>query len=502
MTRAQCDGMADISDTQNLYPGTGEILEDKYEIQQVLGTGAMGSVVRAFHLLRKAPVALKFMSPEIIGQRDVVERFLNEGVAASKIDSEHVVKVYDVSMLPSGVPYMVMEFLEGEDLSSLLRREGTPFLRDVPRAIHLTLQILRGLQVAHRANIIHRDMKPANCFVTGKEGDQDFIKIVDFGISKVRQDGDEGVALTHVGAALGTPLYMSLEQARSPKDVDARTDLYSTSVILYELLSGRPPFLPKSGTLSELFTMLAIEEPRPLTEMRDDLPIGLWEVLSQGLAKHADKRFQSASDMAEALAPFADERSDYIVSKMLRTTVTGVRSRMPPPMTMKSGSGGVATTAGSGTVMMGPAGSGPATIEAGPAAIGLVAAANTAQGTVRDAGSATILEEKRGTPLVYAIAVVAVGAVAAAAWALGQVTAPASPGPTEPVLQQQPSPAPQPPAPVKSAPAPEPSTVTSSTPTPSNRVAPSANVPPPAQPPPGNPVQPPVRPQLKDLQGD
>lgn len=497
--------MADISDTQNLYPGTGEILEDKYEIQQVLGTGAMGSVVRAYHLLRKAPVALKFMSPEIIGQRDVVERFLNEGVAASKIDSEHVVKVYDVSMLPSGVPYMVMEFLQGEDLSSLLHREGTPYLEDVPRAVHLTLQILRGLQVAHRANIIHRDMKPANCFVIGKEGDQDFIKIVDFGISKVRQDGDEGVALTHAGAALGTPLYMSLEQARSPKDVDARTDLYSTSVILYELLSGRPPFVPKSGTLSELFTMLAIEEPRPLSEIRGDLPNGLWEALSQGLAKHADKRFQTAGDMAEALAPFADERSDYIVSKMLRTTATGIRSRMPPPMTMKSGSGGVATTAGSGTVMMGPAGSGPAsgpvpgsgpaTVESGPL---LVAGASTAQGTVRDAGTTTILQEKRGTPLVYAIAVVAVGAVAAAAWALGQVTAPASPGPTDRVVQEQPVPAPVQPAPLAPTSAPS----TSSAPDPSNRVAPSANVPPPAKPPPVLPVQPPVKPKLKDLQGD
>lgn len=476
--------MAAMTDTQNLYPGEGEILEGKYEIQQVLGTGAMGSVVRAYHQLRKAPVALKFMSPEIMGQRDVVERFLNEGVAASKIDSEHVVKVYDVSKLPSGVPYMVMEFLQGEDLSGLLKREGRPYLRDVPRAIHITLQILRGLQVAHRAKIVHRDMKPANCFVTGKEGDDDFIKIVDFGISKVRQDGDEGVALTHAGAALGTPLYMSLEQARSPKDVDARTDVYSTAVILYELLGGTTPFVPKSGTLSELFTMLAIEDPKPLDEVRNDLPIGLWEVVKEGLEKDREKRFRSAAAFAEALVPFADERSDYVVSKMLRTTATGVRSRMPGPPTMKSG--------GTGTVMMGPppaatvdaTGAGlPATMEQGPHGAQHVVGANTAQGTVQDAGR-TIVEERRGgTPLAFAIAVVAVGALAVAAWALGQASAPSSTNTSpEGQLTAQPEPAPV------STPLPTASDVVEPEPSsaPSIPVEPSVTVPP-------NPV-PPIKP--------
>jgi serine/threonine-protein kinase len=397
-------------------------LEDKYEIQGVLGTGAMGSVVRAYHLLRKAPVALKFMSPEIIGQNDVIERFLNEGVAASKIDSEHVVKVYDVSKLPSGVPYMVMEFLEGQDLSALLAREGKPYLTEVARAVHLILQILRGLQVAHRAKIIHRDMKPANCFVIGKEDDPDFIKIVDFGISKLRQDDDdEGVALTHAGAALGTPLYMSLEQARSPRDVDARTDLYSTAVILYELLSGKPPFVPESGTLSELFTMLALEHPKPLTEVRDDLPEGLWEVVLQGLDKNPEKRFQTAGRMAEALVPFSDERSDYVVSKMLRSTATGVRSRIPPPMTTRSA--GVASTAGSGTVMMGPTPGGRVapTMDEAPAGM-LAVGASTTQGTTQNA----TVRPPGGTPFAFAVAVVAVGAVAVAGWMLGRAKTPES----------------------------------------------------------------------------
>jgi serine/threonine protein kinase len=403
-------------DTTTFYPQEGEILEDKYEIEQVIGTGAMGSVVRARHILRKVPVALKFMSPQIIGQRDVIDRFLNEGVAASKIDSEHVVKVLDVSKLKSGVPYMVMEFLEGEDLGRIMRRDAKPFMQDTARAVHFVLQMLRGLQAAHRVKIVHRDMKPANCFVIGKDGDADFIKIVDFGISKVRQEDNDGIELTHAGTALGTPLYMSLEQAKSPRDVDSRTDLYSVACILYELLGGATPFVPKSGTLSELFTMLAADRPRSLELVRDDLPPGLWQVVERGLEKDQEKRFQTAGAFAEALVPYSDERSDYIVSKMLRTTATGKRS-MPPPTTIPA-------PPVTGTLLMQTEPSNekaralPFTIDEGPSA----RVATTEQGTVREAGR-TILDERRGTLLVWAIAVVAVVAVAAAAWAVGNLTA-------------------------------------------------------------------------------
>jgi serine/threonine protein kinase len=288
--------MTEAADTQaDAYPRRGDILEEKYEIHEVLGAGAMGCVLKAQHLLRRVPVALKFVSPAILGNREIVERFLNEGVASSKIDSDHVVKVFDVSKLPSGVPYIVMELLEGEDLYRLLRREGKPYLEDVQRAVYFTLQILRGLQAAHRVNIVHRDMKPANCFVTSKDGEPDFIKIVDFGISKIRRDeGDAGLDLTSAQAALGTPLYMSLEQARSPKDVDARSDLYSVAVILYELLGGITPFVPQSGTLSELFTMIALEQPPPLSDLRPELPEALVRAVHKGLHKDRAARYQSA----------------------------------------------------------------------------------------------------------------------------------------------------------------------------------------------------------------
>ncbi len=417
----------DLEDTTvDAYPARGEIVEGKYEVQQILGTGAMGAVIKAHHLLRKVPVALKFVSPSILGQKDVIERFLNEGVASSKIDSEHVVKVFDVSKLPSGVPYLVMEYLEGEDLYRLMRREGRPFLPDLQRAIHFTLQILRGLQAAHRVGIVHRDMKPANCFIIRKEGEPDFIKIVDFGISKVRLEGE--LELTQANSALGTPLYMSLEQARSPKDVDARSDLYSVAVILYELLGGVTPFVPLSGTLMELFSMLAMEEPRAIEELRNDLPLGLGDILRKGLQKDPKRRYQTAEEFAEALAPFADQRSDHVVSLLLKTVNKTGRTRPPPALTPS------APPAGTGTLMMSsaPIGLTPTVrkdnLSSSPSSPAFLppaeTVANTAQGTVRETQNRTVLEERRGTPLVFAIAIVAVGAVAAAAWALGKVSTP------------------------------------------------------------------------------
>src|SRR5215831_14646065 len=150
------------------YPRPGEILEGKYQIEQIIGEGGMGAVAKATHLLRRAPVALKFMNPMYLAVPGAVDRFRNEGVAASQIDSDHVVQVYDVGALPTGAPYLVMEYLEGCDLAELLRRDGRPGLA-TPRAVHFTLQILRGLQIAHHKGIVHRDMKPSNCFIVHKE---------------------------------------------------------------------------------------------------------------------------------------------------------------------------------------------------------------------------------------------------------------------------------------------------------------------------------------------
>lgn len=305
------------------YPLPGEVLDGKYQIERMLGEGGMGAVAKATHLLRRAPVALKFMSPMVMSMPGAVERFINEGVAASQIDSDHVVKIYDVNRLPSGAPYLVMEFLEGRDLADILEREGKPGL-DISRCVHFTLQILRGLQVAHSVGIIHRDMKPANCFVVSKEGEADFVKLVDFGISKVDQPGGGRVTRTH--SALGTPLYMSPEQARSPRGVDARTDLYSVGVLMFELLTGRTPYHSESGEFTEILYKIFTADPPPIQSFRPDIPDGLAAIVHRALARDVDSRFADAVHMAEALVPWADGRSYAVVQRVL--AARGASSRV------------------------------------------------------------------------------------------------------------------------------------------------------------------------------
>jgi serine/threonine-protein kinase len=300
----------------NPYPQEGEVLDGKYRVEKLLGEGGMGAVAKATHLIRRAPVALKFMSPAVLALQGAVERFVNEGVAASQIDSDHVVKVFDVGRLPSGAPYLVMEFLPGQDLAQILEREGGRL--SIPRAVHFTIQILRALQTAHAAGIIHRDMKPSNCFVIDKDGEPDFVKLVDFGISKVRSDDPEGkpANLTRTNSALGTPLYMSPEQARSPRDVDQRSDLYSVGAILYELLAGRTPYTSDTGEFTEILYKIFTTEPEPLQNLRPDVPPELAAVVQRALTRDLNIRFATAVDFAEALAPFADERSANVISRL------------------------------------------------------------------------------------------------------------------------------------------------------------------------------------------
>jgi serine/threonine-protein kinase len=336
--------------TANPYPQSGEVLDGKYRIERLLGEGGMGAVAKATHLLRRAPVALKFMSPAVMAVGGAIERFVNEGVAASQIDSDHVVKVFDVGRMPNGAPYLVMEFLEGCDLSQLMAREGRAI--EPRRAVHLTLQVLRALQTAHAAGIVHRDMKPSNCFVIEKDGEPDFVKLVDFGISKVRTEDSEGRSpqLTRTNSALGTPLYMSPEQARSPRDVDHRTDLYSVGAILYEMLSTRTPYTAESGEFTEILFKIFTTDPEPLRALRPDLPDALCAVVHRALARDPNARFATAQDMADALAPFADDRSAQVLTRLrgargsrlpsLHSSQPAPAGPMPPAMAHSVAGGG------------------------------------------------------------------------------------------------------------------------------------------------------------------
>jgi serine/threonine-protein kinase len=317
------------------YPSSGDLIDGKYRCDRVVGVGGMGAVALATHVLRKAPVALKFMNPAIMTEPSAVERFINEAIAASRIDSEHVVKIFDVSQMHDGAPYLVMEYLEGQDLSDLLMREGKPGIESVPRAVHLVIQVLRGLQVAHYAGIVHRDMKPSNCFVINKDGEPDFVKLLDFGISKVQQPG--GISLTRTNSMLGTPLYMAPEQARSAKYADARTDLYAAGVILYEILSGRTPYDPATGELTELLLNIFSAEAPPVATLRPDMPKELCAVVHRCFARDPANRFQSAWEMIEGLAPWADERSRSVIEGARRRaaregSAPALGSNAPPPL--------------------------------------------------------------------------------------------------------------------------------------------------------------------------
>jgi serine/threonine-protein kinase len=316
-----------------VYPQTGEIIEGKYRIDRMLGEGAMGGVFAATHTLRRAPVALKFMSEQAAAMSEAVDRFMNEAVSASQIESDHVVKIFDVGRWGQ-LPYLVMEFLEGHDLSNEVELQiRARAVMPVARAVHFTLQVLRAMQVAHNRGIVHRDLKPANAFVVTKDGEPDFVKVLDFGISKLSEPG--AVHLTKTNVSMGTPLYMAPEQAKSARDADPRSDVYSVSAILYELLTNRPPH--EADNYNLLLFKLFQEEPPNLLSLRSDVPPGLAEVVHRGLSKDPGPRIQSATEFAALLAPFADARSSALLARMLART-GGERMSMaqPPPAAIQA----------------------------------------------------------------------------------------------------------------------------------------------------------------------
>jgi serine/threonine protein kinase len=294
-------------------PTLGTVIDGKYRVGEMVASGGMGSVFRAVHRIRRAPVALKFLKPSLRTVDGALPRFLREAVATSAVHTEHVVRIYDVGFLPDGMPYMVMELLDGKTLAEVLRAEGGRGL-PVQRAIHFAMQILRALQAAHANGVVHRDLKPANCFVISHEGDRDFIKVLDFGVSKI--DSDFEAVLTRADATLGTPIYMAPEQARSPGEVDARCDIYSAAVVLYRALCGKLPYRQGHKNSGELLAEVLATEPERLEKHAPALPRGLAEVVHRGMARDPAQRFQTAAEMAEALAPFAGARSVHVLAAL------------------------------------------------------------------------------------------------------------------------------------------------------------------------------------------
>jgi eukaryotic-like serine/threonine-protein kinase len=288
----------------------------------------MGYVLAAHHLKLDQRVALKFLKPEALKHAHIVQRFAREARAAAKIRGEHVARVIDVGDLPNGAPYIVMEYLEGEDLGQRLEQRGA---LPVEEAVSYVLQACEALAEAHAAGIVHRDLKPPNLFLARTAGRMATLKVLDFGISKALDETTEGGRnLTSTSMIMGTPHYMSPEQLRSSRDVDQRSDIWALGVVLFELLTGQPPFDGENATA--VITSIVTDAPRSLFELCPDAPPGLAPVLLRCLAKSRAERFPNVLELARALLPFCGDRARESLLR-IESIVRPIHSQAPPPDT-------------------------------------------------------------------------------------------------------------------------------------------------------------------------
>jgi serine/threonine-protein kinase len=305
-----------LQSSLSLDPGT--VLDDRFVIRRSLGSGGMAVVVEAEHIRLRQKVAIKLLRPEYSANPDLIIRFVREARAAACLRSEHVVAVMDVNSLPAGIPYMVMEYLDGADLGARLAQHGP---LPVDALVEYLLQALAGLGEAHHHGIVHRDLKPQNLFLTRREDGSPLIKVLDFGISKLTGPEFTLQNLTANVGFLGSPFYVSPEQIRDPSRIDARTDIWSLGVVMYELLTGRVPFSQR--TAPALITAICSGEPAPLTTLRPGLPAELCAIVDRCLQKQPEKRFANVQDLARAFAPLVRQLS----GQMSLDRVLGTRSR-------------------------------------------------------------------------------------------------------------------------------------------------------------------------------
>jgi eukaryotic-like serine/threonine-protein kinase len=318
--------MSEASFDEQLSLRPGDVLADRYGIGPVLARGGMGFVVAATHLELGTAVAIKVLKAKFARDETYLTRFRREALAAAKLRSEHIVRVIDFGRVASsGAPYLVMEHLDGEDLASLLtsaRARGEMLaVRDV---CDYVMQACHGLAIAHAAGIVHRDLKPANLFLTWLADGSPCIKVLDFGISK--QGASEDLALTSPREVLGSPLYMSPEQLRAPREVDARSDVWSLGVILFELMAGKPPF--DDEEFGQLFMLIQTKEPAALIDLRPDVPSALSDLVARCLQKDPAARPPDVASLVTELGRFISPDFEHYVTATqrlsLRTSLTRV----------------------------------------------------------------------------------------------------------------------------------------------------------------------------------
>jgi serine/threonine-protein kinase len=311
------------------------VVGGKYRLVRLLGEGGMGAVYEARHDMIGRRFAVKFLHAALAGHAEILARFRREAQSAGSLENENIAAVTDFGSADDGAPYIVMEYLDGEDLARILARTGP---LSPTRAAHILIQVCRGLVAAHGRGIVHRDLKPENLLVQQRGDGGDLVKILDFGIAKLRATENQADSGTRTGVTLGTPYYMSPEQARGQKELDERADIYALGVILFELLSGQKPY---SGDNYNAILYAILMQPAPRIEtLRADLPPGLADLVHRAMAPEANDRFSSAAELAQALSPF--------VGRTLTPAVTGTGATafaLPQPQPSYP-SGGVSPTGG------------------------------------------------------------------------------------------------------------------------------------------------------------
>jgi serine/threonine-protein kinase len=276
----------------------GQIIDAKYRVVRRIGEGGMGTVYEGENSRIGRRVAIKVLHAQVAAMPEFVERFEREARAAARIGSPHVCDVLDLGDLPNGDRYIVMEYLDGVSFEDRITDRGklTP-----AQLAPIAFELLEGLGTMHNARVIHRDLKPANVFLARTAGGRgEMVKILDFGVAKLLPFAGEVGTMTQTGTMMGTPLYMSPEQARGARDVDGRTDIYAASVMFYRALAGVLPY--NADTLNELLFKIVLEDPRPLREVAPEVDETFAGIIHKGLAREVTERFQTARAYQEAIA--------------------------------------------------------------------------------------------------------------------------------------------------------------------------------------------------------
>lgn len=332
----------------------GEKIAGKYLIERVIGTGGVGVVVAARHIVLGQVVALKFLLPGAAHDKNDVRRFEREAQSAVQLKSEHVCHVYDVGELDDGSPFIVMEYLEGQDLAVTLRSSGP---LPIVEAVGYVLQVCEAVAEAHALGMVHRDLKPSNFFLTHRRDGLPLVKVLDFGIAKYKIELEQQeVSLTQTRALLGSPVYMSPEQVRSARSVDHRSDIWSLGVCLFELLTDMVPF--GGETVTGVAAAVSADPVPPIARHRPDVPEGLANIIEKCLCKRPEDRYQSVAEFADALVPFGPSEAAYQLYRI--SGALGIRQRTGDTVLSESASGAIAASTEHATQISTNAGAPPA----------------------------------------------------------------------------------------------------------------------------------------------